>query len=382
MAEQAKAFPRPSRETGKFKPLGLASGIQVFHGAPAFSLASGYGEQLGAAPDASKRFRGVWVGDHVNTGADGATIGTIRTDGAWWWATDGSFTAGQTGQRAYFNSDDQLTSTVTANFAGTVVEVLVTGSGGQAVFVDIGEATIDTASAGSGATTLAGLTDTDVSGQGAGDALIWNGSSWADRSVGPAIWSASEDVYAGEVRLTLPGPVYMFSNTDRTTGESFDASEAANWSYYSQVDWRPFSGGKTYLSGEKISEGGVIYESNSNRVAGPTFDAGEQTNWTALTSAPAAATGAGPSGDTGPLVQWGEVVIASGSLATVVLGEDFEGSDYAVTLTRDGASASDGRGVVGEVVFRSSSEFVAEIIGDASGSFRFHWIAVGKRSSR
>jgi hypothetical protein len=100
------------------------------------------------------------------------------------------------------------------------------------------------------------------------------------------VWSATTAVANQAQRSTTVGTVIiaMISNSARTTGATFNAAEAANWTYLTQSSVQAFPVSSLVLAGFKIVNSGQTYQANTTRVTGATFDVTEQTNWSALSS--------------------------------------------------------------------------------------------------
>ena len=88
-------------------------------------------------------------------------------------------------------------------------------------------------------------------------------------------------------QVVVNGGLLYRSNSARTSGATFDAAEAAEWTLLSEPphtleDWSPST---SYVANQLVQQGGIIYRSNSTRTSGAAFDATEEAEWTALGSA-------------------------------------------------------------------------------------------------
>jgi hypothetical protein len=104
-----------------------------------------------------------------------------------------------------------------------------------------------------------------------------------------AAWVASTPVQQYSQRSITIGGVLtaISSNTARTTSATFNAAEAANWTYIGQSTVPSFPASSLVLQGFQITDGaGLTYQAAQTRVTGALFDVTENVgaNWIALTS--------------------------------------------------------------------------------------------------
>jgi hypothetical protein len=114
-----------------------------------------------------------------------------------------------------------------------------------------------------------------------------NGTSWSKNFVrsdgGNAIapaWSASTAVIQDEV-VTFENRLWK-SNSARTTGSSFDASEQTNWTLLDHQVIKAWPASKAVYVGEVVVQSNQLYRSNSSRTTGGTWNTTEESNWTLL----------------------------------------------------------------------------------------------------
>jgi hypothetical protein len=96
-------------------------------------------------------------------------------------------------------------------------------------------------------------------------------------------WSSTVNVGQTEERsITVLGILTGVTSTaSRTTGATFDSTEAAQWVYQGQANIQAWAASSLVIAGFLISSNGQIWRSLSNRVTGLTLDASELTNWVA-----------------------------------------------------------------------------------------------------
>lgn len=102
-----------------------------------------------------------------------------------------------------------------------------------------------------------------------------------------AFWTPNESLSIYAERRLLIGlnvNVGLLSNLNRTTGASFDLSEASNWTYTGQTLIESFLPNTLILKGFNILVNEVTYQSNVTRTTGSLFDSVEQTFWTPLST--------------------------------------------------------------------------------------------------
>jgi len=114
-----------------------------------------------------------------------------------------------------------------------------------------------------------------------------NGTSWSKNFVrsdgGNAIapaWSASTAVIQDEV-VAFENRLWK-SNSARTTGSSFDASEQTNWTLLDHQVIKAWPASKAVYVGEVVVQSNQLYRSNSSRTTGGTWNTTEESNWTLL----------------------------------------------------------------------------------------------------
>lgn len=114
-----------------------------------------------------------------------------------------------------------------------------------------------------------------------------NGTTWSKNwvradggnAIAPA-WAGTTAVIQNEV-VTFENRLWK-SNSARTTGASFNASEQTNWTLLDHQIIKAWPASTAVYSGEVVVQSSQLYRSNSSRTTGSTWTTSEQTNWTLL----------------------------------------------------------------------------------------------------
>jgi hypothetical protein len=97
-------------------------------------------------------------------------------------------------------------------------------------------------------------------------------------------WTATTVYVTNAItRQAIGGAVVTLrSNSLRTSGGTFDATEATNWTYVSQESIQPFAASTFYPANQQIYQLDKIWQRVTAGTSGAAFDATEQLQWSSL----------------------------------------------------------------------------------------------------